>query len=67
MKKVTPRRSRKLRPSPSEADSMKLVAVPDLDPAGAFPLTLALRSVSVPRGDLLLFIDRRYSNNVDTT
>ena len=28
MKKVTPRRSRKLRPSPSEADSMELVVVP---------------------------------------
>ncbi len=28
MKKVTPRRSRRLRPSPSEADSMELVGVP---------------------------------------
>ncbi len=28
MKKVTPRRSRRLRPSPSEADDMELVGVP---------------------------------------
>ncbi len=28
MKKVTPRRSRRLRPSPSEANSMELVVIP---------------------------------------
>ncbi len=31
MKKVTPRRSRRLRPSPSEADSMEFVVVPDAE------------------------------------
>ncbi|PBK82227.1 hypothetical protein ARMGADRAFT_1038825 [Armillaria gallica] len=31
MKKVTPRRSRRLRPFPFEADSMELVVVPDAE------------------------------------